>query len=423
VPRLLVTGLLAILLPACSPSLAPPPGAWRPLPAPPVGLANPTVLEFGDGSVLVLGGRSTVPETGIGAQSVPLPTVEGFVNGTWRLRAPEPQALYDSGILMLPNQDVLVVGGVNSDGRAVQQAFLYDPRADRWSRVPNLPAARAAPFAVLLRDGTVLVGGGATDSPSSFPAPSGLSTAWIFDPATEAWQSISPMHAGRLFASATPLPDGSVLVAGGDDQGSPLASAEVFDPKTRSWTVVASLPQARAQQLATLMEGNVVLIGGSAFNTFGGGFVANPSLDAEIFDVGSRSWRLGSPPGLHLNVPGFAAAAPVAAHRFLVLAPAPQLAIAYDAGADYWSRVTSAPHWQNSPTLTPMATGHVLFLAAKSAWLFDPNGQSRSSDTGPGAETLILAVVAGLLLLLIGVQGFFRGRRPMAGRGGEDPFP
>jgi hypothetical protein len=349
--------------------------------------------------------------------------VEELVSGRWHLRAAEPEALSDSGIVMLPNQDVLVVGGVDSQERAVQRVFLYDPTADRWSRMPDLPAARAAPFAALLKDGTVMVGGGASGWPNDFPPPSGLSTAWIFDPATEVWRSTGSMHAGRLFASATPLPDGTVLIAGGYDQGSPLASAEVFDPTTSSWTHAASLPQARGRHLATLMESKVVLIGGTAFDTFGGGFVATPGLDAEIFDIRSRSWSLGSPLGVNLQLPEFAAVAPITSQRILVLAQPLEVAFAYVVGADYWSRVTPPPHWQTTPTLTPMPNGQVLLLAGKSAWLFDPNGNLPTSDTGLGTETVVLSVIAGVLLLLIGVQGFFRGRRPVAGRGGEDRFP
>jgi Galactose oxidase, central domain len=349
--------------------------------------------------------------------------VEELVNGSWHLRAAEPEALYDSGIVMLPNQDVLVVGGIDIQEQVVQRAYLYDPAADRWSRMPDLPAPRAAPFAALLKDGTVLVGGGATHSPYTFAAPSGLTSAWIFDPATEAWRSTGSMHAGRLFASATPLPDGTVLIAGGYDQGSPLASTEVFDPATSSWTDAASLPQARGRHMATLMGSKVVVIGGTAFNTFGGGFVATPGLDAEIFDVRSRSWDLGSPLGINLRPPEFAALAPVAGQRILMLAQPLEVAFAYDVGADYWSSVTPPPHWQTTPTLSPMANGQVLFLAGKSAWLFDPNGKSGASGTALGRETVVLAVIAGVLLLLIGVQGFFRGRRPVVGRRGADGFP
>jgi Kelch motif protein len=361
--------------------------------------------------MLVLEGRSPIPETADGVQSVPLPVVESLANRTWRLRAPQPEAVYDSGLVTLPNRDVLVIGGVDDQERAVQQVFLYDPTADRWSRMPDLPAPRAAPFATLLEDGTVLVGGGASDSPSLFPPPSGLSTALIFDPATEAWRSISSTHAGRLFASATRLPDGTVLVAGGDDQGSPLASAEIFDPAMKAWTMAASLPHAREQHLATLAGGKVILVGGSSFNRFGGGFAATPGLDAEIFDVRSRSWSLGSPPGVNLHIPIFVAAAPIATQRILALSAPPQPALAYDAGSDYWSRITRPPAWQGNPTLRALADGQALLLAGKSAWLFDANSTPRSGDTGPGKETVILFLIAGVLLFLIGVQRLFRGRR------------
>src|SRR5437588_2338374 len=63
---------------------------------------NPTVLAFGHGSVLVLAGQSAVAEGFPGGPGLPLPTVEEFASGTWHLRAPEPEALSDSGIVILP---------------------------------------------------------------------------------------------------------------------------------------------------------------------------------------------------------------------------------------------------------------------------------------------------------------------------------
>jgi len=405
-----VAGIVAVFLAACSPSLAPPPGAWLPLPQPPVGLVNPAVLALGHGSVLVLAGQSVVSGSFPGALRPPLSTVEEFASGTWHLRAPEPEALSDSGIVILPNDDVLLVGGVDGQERAVPRAYLYDPAADRWSRTPDLPVPIAAPFATLLQDGTVLVGGGASAWPNDSPRPSGLSSAWIFDPAKQDWRSIKSMHTGRLFASATRLPDGTVLVAGGEGDGSPLASAEVFDPATTSWTVVAPLPQAREQHAATLIGGKVVLMGGTASTVFGGGFALNAGLDAEIFDVGSKSWSLGSPPSSSVSPEPFAAVAPMADHRLLILTqPLPQ-AIAYDVGADYWSRITRPPSWQTAPTLSNMANGQVLLLAGKSAWRFDPNGNVPSTETGFGRETVVLSLIAGGLLLLLGVQRFFRAR-------------
>ena len=399
-----------MLLAACSPSLAPPAGVWRGVPAPPVGLVAPAVLGLGDGSALVLAGQSPDALIRAGEQSDPVPTVERFASGTWRLQAPEPEALSYPAIVILPNEDVLLVGGIDREGIAVPRAFLYDPRTNRWSRMPDMPAARAAPFAVLLLDGTVLVGGGAADSPNLYPQPSGLAAAWIFDPARQTWRSAGSMHTGRIFASATRLSDSTVLVAGGDDQGNPMASAEVFDPVRGSWTMVAPLPQARSQQVATLIGSHVVLMGGRAFTVFGGGFALNAALDAELYDIGSRSWSLGSPPTFSLSPEPYVAVASAVDHRLLALTSR-QEAVAYDAGADYWSRITRPPSWQGSPALGTMASGQVLLLAGKSAWLFDATGNPRSGDSGPGKETVILFVIAGVLLFLIGVQRLFRGWR------------
>jgi len=380
------------------------------LPGPPVALVSPTVLGLDDGSVLVLAGQSPTSQDASG-QNIRLATVEALANGRWSLAAAQPEALSESAIVVLLNGDVLVVGGVDAHQQTVPRAYLYQPGSDRWSRLPDLPAPRAALFAAPLKDGTVLVGGGASDSPDSFPSPSGQSNAWIFDPATRSWRSVSSMHGGRLFASATQLPDGRVLVAGGDGQGNPLASAEVFDPATISWTAIPELPQARSQQVAIVMGGNVVLMGGRAFNRFGGGFALNPVLDAEIFDVGSKSWSLGSPPNSNVGPEPFAAVAPAGHNRLLVLTQPLQGAVAYDVGADYWSRVTSPPLWQTTPVLATMANGKVLMVAGRSAWRFDPVGDPRSGDSGFGRETVVLALIAALLLLLIGLQRVFRGQQ------------
>ena len=181
-----------------------------------------------------------------------------------------------------------------------------------------------------------------------------------------------------------------------------MASAEVFDPVRGSWTVVAPLPQARSQQVATLIGSHVVLMGGRAFTVFGGGFALNAALDTELYDIGSRSWSLGSPPTFSLSPEPYVAVASAVDHRLLALTSR-QEAVAYDAGADYWSRITRPPSWQGSPALGTMASGQ--------AWLFDATGNPRSGESGPGKETVILFVIAGVLLFLIGVQRLFRGWR------------
>ena len=60
-----------------------------------------------------------------------------------------------------------------------------------------------------------------------------LASAQIYDPATGAWKGIGNMTAARYAHTATLLPNGTVLVAGGANIVSGIvyfASAEIYDP-------------------------------------------------------------------------------------------------------------------------------------------------------------------------------------------------
>ena len=116
--------------------------------------------------------------------------------------------------------------------------------------------------ATLLPNGTVLVAGGYDG------VRGGLARAEIYDPVTGTFSATSSMTAARMRHMVTPLPDGTVLVAGGDDGvGGPVATAEVYEQGTASFTPVASMAEARELATATLLpNGRVLIEGGFAFD-------------------------------------------------------------------------------------------------------------------------------------------------------------
>ncbi len=72
----------------------------------------------------------------------------------------------------------------------------------------------------------------------------------------------------RANSSATLLPGGTVLVAGGDNNsiGLSFSSAELFDPGTGSFTQAADMTSVREAQTSTLLKnGAVLLAGGQKF--------------------------------------------------------------------------------------------------------------------------------------------------------------
>src|SRR5438132_13959152 len=90
----------------------------------------------------------------------------------------------------------------------------------------SLVSEREYHTATLLPSGKVLVAGGYNSS-SSY-----LSSAEIYDPATERWSPTRSLVAhARQLHTATLLPSGKVLVAGGQNSRNIyLSSAELYDP-------------------------------------------------------------------------------------------------------------------------------------------------------------------------------------------------
>jgi len=120
------------------------------------------------------------------------------------------------------------------DGRVLLYEYgylqLYDPATGAFTSAGTLgtPGVWAVPQATLLADGRVLFTGGWT-VPTTYSEAASL--AAIYDPATGSARMIGAMTVAREDQTATLLPDGDVLIAGGQDEGGvPFASAELFVP-------------------------------------------------------------------------------------------------------------------------------------------------------------------------------------------------
>src|SRR5947199_9022132 len=84
----------------------------------------------------------------------------------------------------------------------------------------------------------------------------------------------------RYFHTATLLPNGKVLVAGGDGNGPSQESAELYDPASGTWTATGSLSPGTSEHTATLLpNGKVLVAGGVNGDTFEfGSILANAEL-------------------------------------------------------------------------------------------------------------------------------------------------
>src|SRR5581483_4596419 len=119
-----------------------------------------------------------------------------------------------------------------------------------------------------------------------------LAGVWIFaattqpSPVSNHWASAyGQMAAARSGACSVLLPDGRVLIAGGEQSTGPIASSEFFGPDGR-FTAAPSMMDARsAHACALLPDGRALALGG---RTAGG--ITNA---VEIYDPSTNTWTAG----------------------------------------------------------------------------------------------------------------------------------
>jgi len=137
---------------------------------------------------------------------------------------------------------------------------LYDPATGAWTFTGNLKARRYWHTATPLQNGKVLVAAGTDSGDLEYV----LSSAELFDPITGAWSETGSLLSGRVSFTATPLPNGNVLVSGGYLPLPPtnVSTAELYDPVTGKWRATGGLNIARGSHTATLLANGQVLISG-----------------------------------------------------------------------------------------------------------------------------------------------------------------
>jgi N-acetylneuraminic acid mutarotase len=297
---------------------------------------------------------------------------------------------------LLPNGKVLVVGGYNADNTDVPTADLataelYDPATGTWTLTGSLTERRSHHTATLLPNGKVLVAGGnqfVTD----------LVSAELYDPADGTWTPTGSLKTKRRSHTATLLPNGKVLVAGGlqeDDMGHhgyfSLESAELYDPATGAWSPTGSLAADRVGHTATLLRNGKVLVAGGY--RYGTGNLAS----AELYDPATGTWTATG----NLTTPREAHTATLLDNGSVLVAAGNNgtstgflsSAELYNPATETWSSTGSSGASRQNHTATLLPSGKVLIAGGDGGGETGPRASGELYDPASGEWSTVTTLI------------------------------
>ncbi|HEX4383486.1 MAG TPA: kelch repeat-containing protein [Myxococcales bacterium] len=200
------------------------------------------------GKVLVVGGSPTSSD--LAAQSELFDPALGTFRQTGALLRPR----FGHTVTVVSSGKAFIAGGANFSGE-VPQTETYDALTGTFTSELVTHDARVAPYTALLPNGSVLLAGG--DAVGS--------TAEVLDPAAGASNPTGSMTTAHAVGTAATLPNGKVLIAGGfDTNGAKTAATELYDPATGTFSPSGDMLRVSAGHSATVLQnGKVLFAGGS----------------------------------------------------------------------------------------------------------------------------------------------------------------
>jgi predicted RNA methylase len=235
--------------------------------------ASHTATLLQSGKVLIAGGDviffNGVQNTGI----MSLNTAETFDPSTGMFtkttgnmtvaRESHTATLLSSGKVLLAGGSDGALGNNTPAVTIYASADLFDPTTGQFTAATGmLTTERDFLTANLLGSGKVLLAGGVNASMT-------LGTADLFDPSSQSFTATGNLVTPRFYHDATPLNDtaGTILVTGGITAGGNTDAAETYDPTAGTFTVTGSMLHPRVWHSSTVLPNGKILVTGGEDNT------------------------------------------------------------------------------------------------------------------------------------------------------------
>lgn len=211
-----------------------------------------------DGRVLITGGQSSSDI--LDNADIYDPVTGKWVDGVHSMLS----ARIGHTMTLLPDGRVLVVGGQTvGTGVFLASAEIYDPKTNTWTPTNSMNVARVQHTATLLPDGRVLVVGG-------YDKYIAHDTTEVYNPATGVWQNGGNIDPARFGHTATLMADDRVLIVGGQNYFGYVAQTQLYIPSESgySWwkTSKENLTLREGHASILLPNGMVLVAGGNDQN-------------------------------------------------------------------------------------------------------------------------------------------------------------
>lgn len=182
---------------------------WRRLPAPPEERAAAAAAATADGRVWVVGGRT---RTGLATRALSLDL------RTLRWRAvPGPRPREHLAATALGGRVFAIGGRLAGYDTNLAAVEAYDPRRNRWSRLPDLPDPRGGTGAAAIAGRLVSVGG---------ESPAGTNrTVWALRPGARGWTALPDLPTPRHGLGVVAFRGRVWAIAGGPQPGLTVSGA------------------------------------------------------------------------------------------------------------------------------------------------------------------------------------------------------
>ncbi len=203
-------------------------------------------------------------------------------SNSWSQVTSLPMALHHIGLVGALNR-LYLIGGYDDITKMVlaepdiSKGWYYDPEANNWTAIADMPASRAAHAIVNIDDRLYIVGGTGV----------GAQEVWVYDPQTDKWDTSAKGHlpTPREHVSAFVV-DGKIYVIGGRWKYKNSAAVEVYDPATDTWEKRQDMPIPTSGYMGAVLNGKIHIFSGENVEI-------NCIIAAhQVYDPTTDSWTL-----------------------------------------------------------------------------------------------------------------------------------